>query len=266
MSAQTTVGTAAAQAALWGARARDWAEVQELAERDLFEAILPKIGVTVGTRFLDVGCASGVACAVAARIGATVAGFDAAEPLIAIARERVPHGDFRSGEMEMLPYTEDDFDVVTGFNSFQYAADPVHALREARRVARPGAPVAIIVWGAAEACEAAAYIRALGSFLPPPPPGTPGPFALSAPGALEGLATAAGLTPTLVDDIDTIWEYPDLTTALRGLLAGGPAVKAIAMADEARVRDAVTQAIAPYRQPAGSYQITNRWHALITAA
>ncbi|HKH17737.1 MAG TPA: hypothetical protein VKA57_09440 [Solirubrobacteraceae bacterium] len=45
------------------------------------------------------------------------------------------------------------FDVVAGFNAFFFAADMVAALREAGRVAIPGAPVVIQVWGRPEHCE-----------------------------------------------------------------------------------------------------------------
>ena len=34
--------------------------------------------------------------------------------------------------METLPWPDDSFDVVTGFNSFFFAGDLVRALREAR--------------------------------------------------------------------------------------------------------------------------------------
>ena len=122
-------------------------------------------------------------------------GLDAAEPLLAIARERVAQGDFRAGEIEELPYSSQTFDVVAGFNSFQFAASPVNALREAGRVSRTGTPVVIAVFGKREDTEAAAYFAALGSLLPPPPPGAPGPFALSIDGALEALVTQAGMTP-----------------------------------------------------------------------
>lgn len=46
---------------------------------------------------------------------------------------------------EALPFPDQVFDVVTGFNVFQYAANPEAALGEARRVARPGALVAVMV-------------------------------------------------------------------------------------------------------------------------
>jgi hypothetical protein len=82
--------------------------------------------------------------------------------------------------------------------------------------------------------------------MPPPPPGAPGPFVLSTPGALEALAAEAGLAPQLAGDVTTRWDFPDHATAIRGLLSAGPAVKAIAVAGEARVAEAVSDAIAPF--------------------
>jgi SAM-dependent methyltransferase len=265
-TAEVIVGSSAVQGELWGARARDWAEVQEPAQSELYPPVLDAAGVAAGTRLLDVGCGSGVAAATASRRGAIVSGIDAALPSIEFARERVHDGEFRVGELEALPYEDCSFDVVTGFNSFQYAADPVRALREARRVTPRGGTVVIATWGQPEDCEAAAYLRALGSLLPPPPPGAPGPFALSAPGALEELAERAGLTPRTVDEVRTDWLYPDLDTALRGLLAAGPAVKAIAAAGAERVAEAMTDAIAPFRLPSGAYTIANTWRYVITTA
>src|ERR671937_518267 len=240
-------GSAQVQGELWGARARDWAEVQEPAQGGLYGPVLDAAGVGEGTRLLDAGCGSGVAAAIAHERGARVSGIDAALPLVEIARERVPGAAFQEGELEELPYGDASFDVVTGFNSFQYAADPVRALREARRVIGNGGTVAIVTWGRPEDCEAAAYLKALGSLLPPPPPGAPGPFALSEPGALEELVAQAGLTPHAAHEVTTRWEYPDRDTALRGLLSAGPAVKAIDVGGEERVSEAVAESIAPFR-------------------
>ena len=259
-------GSAAVQGELWGARARDWAEVQEPAQRELYPPVFDAAGVGEGTSLLDAGCGSGVAAAIAHERGAKVSGIDAALPFVEIARQRVPGADFRVGELEALPYEDDSFDVVTGFASFQYTADPVHALQEARRVTRPGGTVAILTWGQPERCQAAAIIRALGSLLPPPPPGTPGPFALSAPGALENLVDRAGLTTSGAAEFTTRWEYPDRETALRGHLASGPAAKAIKEAGEERVTAALGDAIAPFRTAAGGYALENSWRYLLATA
>ena len=123
---------------LWGARARDWAEVQEGQFGAGYDDVLARAGVGPGTRLLDAGCGAGMAAQRAAGLGATVAGIDAAALLLDIARECSPAGDFRVGDLEDLPFPDHAFDVVTGFNAFQFAGNPVRALTEARRVTKPG--------------------------------------------------------------------------------------------------------------------------------
>jgi ubiquinone/menaquinone biosynthesis C-methylase UbiE len=259
-------GSATVQGELWGTRARDWAETQEGVARPLFESVLRKTGIGKGARVLDVGCGAGLFCVLAAERGALVTGIDAAAEFIAIAKERVPQGDFRVGEMEVLPYEDKTFDVVTGFNSFQFAANPVNALREARRVAKPGAAVVTATWGKPERCEASAFLAALRPLLPPPPPGAPGPFALSADGALEALVEQAGLTARSVEEVECPFEYRDLESALRGFLSAGPAVKAIQISGEARVREAVATAIASFKLSSGGYRLENTFRFLISTA
>ena len=257
------VGSAGIQSKLWGADARNWGKFMEDGQRPLYEAVLGKVNKGTGTSILDVGCGSGLFCAIASQAGVAISGLDATPELIEIARERVPQGDLRVGEMEDLPYDDHTFDVVTGFNSFQYAAKPVHALEEAGRVARQGGRVVIAVWGNAEACEATAYLGALGRNMPPPPPGAPGPFALSPPGALENLVTQAGLQPVAQHDVECPWVFPNLKTALLALLSAGPATKAIANAGRGKVEADVAEAIAPFLQSDGSYRLENVFRFLI---
>lgn len=244
------------QARLWGTRAQDWAEIQEGTVRPLYEEVFERVHVGPGTTLLDVGCGAGLACTLAAARGAAVAGFDATPELLAIARQRLPGADFQLGDMEALPYPEGRFDVVTGFNSFQYATNPARALQEAKRVTKPGGQVVIAVWGLPKETQAAGYLKALGA-LPPPPPGAPGPFALSEPEALAMLAEQAGLRPRHHGAVPCPWAYPDLETALRGLLAAGPSVRAIQVAGEDRVREAVAESLAPFTRPDGSSLLEN---------
>ena len=156
-----------------------------------------------------------------------MSGVDAAPASIAIARRRTPFGNWYVGELEDLPFEDCTFDAVSGFNSFQFATNPVNALSEARRVVRPGAPVSIAVWGDPEQCQIQVYLAALRDLMPARPPGAAGPFALSAPGALEALVAEAGLTPRESAEADCPFIYPDLEDALRGLLSAGPAALAI---------------------------------------
>ena len=158
-------------------RAIDYAEVQEPTSLPLYESVLARPELAGARALLDVGCGPGLAVQTLAKKIGSVAGADATASFIAIARKRVPQGDFRVAEMEELPHADGSFDVVTGFNAFQYAAKPVNSLREARRVARRGGVLVIAVWGLPEECQAAGHVKSLGALMPPRPPGAPGSFA-----------------------------------------------------------------------------------------
>jgi SAM-dependent methyltransferase len=260
------MGTAEIQGALWGAAAEDWAELQEPTGAPLFEAAFDAMGVRAGTRLLDVGCGSGYALQVAAKRGATVSGFDASEGLLRVARFRLPEADFDQGDLESLPYADRTFDAVTAFNSVQYASDPVAGLREIRRVASTGAPVAVASWGDPERCEARTVIAAIGALLPPPPPGAGGPFALAAPGALEALVESAGLTAQRALEVATPFVYADIDNAQRANFSAGPNRAAINHAGIDAVREALTAALQPYVQPDGSVRLENVFRVVIAHA
>jgi ubiquinone/menaquinone biosynthesis C-methylase UbiE len=261
--ATTRAGSATIQGDLWGTRARDYAELQETQFRPLYESVLQRSEAAMASASLDVGCGPGLAAQVFAQKITNVSGIDASAAFIAIARERLPGRDFQVGEMETLPHADASFDLVTGFNAFQYAASPRGALSEARRVLRPGGTVVIATWGMPQDCEAAEHLKALGALMPPPPPGAPGPFALSDEANLKALATDAGFTPVGVEDVSCPWTYPDLETALRGMLSAGPAERAIRNSGMERAREAVTVSIAAYKASSGEYRLNNKFRYLI---
>ena len=258
--------TSAVNAPLWGSRARDWAELQEGQCRPVYQAAFERLGLGAGWTHLDVGCGAGMAAQLSAGRGASVRGLDASPNLLAIAQERLPSAEFLLGDLEALPYADDSFDLVTGFNSFQYAGNPGVALAEAKRVSRPGGQVLIMTWGEPERMEAAFLIRALGPLMPPPPPGAPGPFALSDETALHAFASGAGLEPLEVFDVPSAWHYADLRTALRAQLSSGVAARAIAHTGEEAVQAAYSRALEPFRQPDGSYIIEASFRCLTARA
>jgi SAM-dependent methyltransferase len=256
-------GSATMQGDLWGPRARDYAELQEGHFRPLYESVLRRPEITGAEASLDVGCGPGLAAQVFTQKIANVSGIGASAAFIAIARQRLPGRDFSVGEMEALPHADASFDVVTGFNAFQYAASPRNALVEAGRVLRPKGTVVIATWGLPQDCEAAGRLKASGGLTPPPPPGAPGPFALSDEANLKALADEAGFTPVAVVDVACPWTYPDLETALRAMLSAGPAERAIRNSGMERAREAVTASIAAYATPSGGYRLNNEFRHLI---
>ncbi len=257
----TASGSARRWGPVWGARAEDWAEIEDL-QTPTYEEAIRRIGIAPGQRVLDVGCGSGTFLRLAADRGAQVFGLDASETLLEIARRRVPDADLQLGDMERLPYEDGMFDLVAGFNSFFFAADMISALREAGRVARPGAPVVIQVWGRPERCDLTAMKNGLAPFLPPPPPSP----SLWEPGVLEELASSAGLTPRSAFDASWAYDLPDERTLARLLRAAANAELAARTAGEEAVRSAIIDSLAPYRTPNGRYLLENEWHYLIASA
>jgi SAM-dependent methyltransferase len=254
-------GSAGRWGPLWGARPADWA-LSEDRQVPTYEAALRHVGLDRGEKVLDVGCGVGAFLRLVDERGGEPHGIDASNSLIAFARTRLPGADLRVGEMEQLPWNDNSFDLVTGFNSFFFATDMVAALREAGRVAKPGAPVVIQVWGAHERCDLEAMKQLARPFLPPRPPDAPPDPDLSQPGALEALATQAGLTPD--GEFDTTWtlEYPDADTLGRALVAVAGLATLAGPDREHELKTAIVDGLAPYRRTDGSYGLSNEFHFL----
>jgi SAM-dependent methyltransferase len=215
---------------------------------------------------LDIGCGAGVFLRLVADRGAEPFGIEASEALIALARERVPEGDLQLGDMESLPYEDDTFDLVTGFTSFFFANDMVAALREAGRVARPGASVVIQVWGAHERCSLGAMKQIARPFLPPRPPDAPPDPDFSHPGALEALALDAGLTPVEAFASSWAYGYPDEETLARALVAPAGLAVLVGPEREDEVKAAIVEWLAPFRTVDGGYRLDNEYQYLIAHA
>jgi len=265
MSEEMRTGSAKRWGPLWGARASAWAEVEDR-QLPTYEEAIHRVGIGAGMRVLDVGCGTGRFLQAAADVGADAWGLDASEELLEIARDRVPAADLSLGDMQALPYAEDTFDVVTGFNSFFFASDLESALREAGRVARSGAAVVIQVWGRPEHCELGAIKSAVAPFMPAPQPGAPKPLELWSQGVLEALATGAGLEPDFAFDSHWAFEFEDAASALRCLMSPGINEIAVRASGEDRVAAAIAAAIEPFRTASGGYRLENEWHYLVARA
>lgn len=248
---------------LWSGGARDWARYIEPQNYPLYEAVQERLGIGAGTRLLDVGCGPGGAASLAARRGAQVAGLDASPGSIEVARERVPTGDFRVGDMETLTWLDGSFEVVTYFNSLQFAGNPTAALREARRVLGTGGKVGIAVWAPREQSQQPKIMAATSTLAPPQPPDAPGPFALSEPNQLESVLDGAELRVVSRGEVPIVVEYPDAETAVRAAMSSGGTTRAVQHSGEERVRQALLEAIQEFRGEGGEIRLHNRFRFVI---
>src|ERR1700744_5217448 len=155
------MGSQAIQSALWGRDPGHWASIQEATSQDAYDYVLAHLHLKPPDSLLDIGCGSGLFCSqagakLAASSPAKIIGFDATDPLLEEAKHRAPDLTFITGDMESLPFQDGSMDIVTGFNSFQYAASVPNAFNEAHRVLKPGGTLVAVIWGNKEDCEIAA--------------------------------------------------------------------------------------------------------------
>jgi SAM-dependent methyltransferase len=257
------MGSQALQGKLWGQQPADWSEIQEPTSEPGYNFVLNFLSMQPGAKLLDIGCGSGYFSKMAKDAGASVTSIDATPELLAKAQKRVAGIDFNVGEMEELPFEDNSFDVVCGFNSFQYATDTKNALNEAKRVLKPGGKLVAMIWGTPQDCEAVTYLKAMGSLMPPPPPGAPGPFALTENHRLETILEELGLKILNSTDVECVWDYPDKDTAMKGLLSAGPATRAIEHSGFDKVYFSVSESMQPYIQNNGRVFYRNKFRAVI---
>lgn len=227
-----------------GARAREPESLPAWA------AVADATAIASGIELLDIGCGAGEFCALAAARGASVHGLDAKPVAIEYARRAVPDGDFQVGLMEDLPWPDASFDVVTGFNSFQYALDIDAALSEARRVSRRGGRLAICKWARPEDNEFFALLIALGA-------GRGG--SLRATDPVDEAVRRAGLALSDTGEVAVAMEMADAAALEDALISAG----ALESPRDERERRRLLVRAAGFRQPDGSYRFASRLRYII---
>lgn len=111
-------------------------------------------GVTQSDRVLDVACGTGdLTLEFAAARPASVTGLDFTAAMLEIARAkaaraahrfRSPKPEFVQGDAMNLPFADASFDIVSIAFGIRNVADPARALREFRRVLRPGGRLVVL--------------------------------------------------------------------------------------------------------------------------
>ncbi|MER5383046.1 SAM-dependent methyltransferase [Streptomyces sp. NPDC002688] len=259
-----------------GARARDWAEIQERMLVPLYEAVYERLEVGGGTRLLGLGCGAGLALLMAASRGAAVTGVDSSSPeRLAFARERLlPEGGSTPPRGHRLVAGSPGDAAVAGAPAYNLvtAFEPIGCvsgdseglgslLAEAAPLTGRGTPVVLVGWGPPERCSTSAVLRVATKLADP----LRGAVCLRAARRddLEEVAQRAGLRPDGSGRVACPFGYADVDSAVRGLLSTGLFDAAVDATDQAQVDKEVAEALHPHLRRDGTVWMPNVFRYLI---
>lgn len=254
-----------AQIELWSGRVGEkWAALQSRMDAMLAGVtaeLKARAGPVGGLRLLDIGCGSGLTCAMWLEGGAEVTGVDVSTPMLAVAAKRT-QDKARLVEADASVWQDaQGFDLVVSQFGVMFFDDPEAAFKNIVLNIRPGGRLLFACWRTAGenpwATEPLAVVRELLDLMPPPPvrPPPPGPFAFADKARLTGILTQAGLEQIAINPFDFQVRLADtggVQAAVDLMLQIGPASAALAEAgdDGAAARAAaparLAQLLAPY--------------------
>jgi SAM-dependent methyltransferase len=213
-----------------------------------------------GEAVLDVACGAGVVSVAAANAvgpAGRVLGVDLAEAMVQAARQRAQslglgQVSFERMDAEQLALPDAGFDVALCALGLMYVPDPEAALRELRRVLRPGGRAVLAVWGERARCGWAQLFGIVDSEVRSEV--CPLFFGLGQGEALARCCAAAGLQVTSQRRRSDSLDYADADEACAAAFAGGPVALAWSRFDATvreRVQARYLEAITPWRDGRG---------------
>jgi ubiquinone/menaquinone biosynthesis C-methylase UbiE len=262
-------------AAGWAARNERFQAMTMPVSRWLVDAIEPQ----PGQRVLELAAGLGEVGYLAAELiqpGGTLISSDGAEAMVEAARARasdrgVAGVEHRQLELEWIDLPAADVDAVICRWGYMFALDKGAALRETRRVLRPGGRLALAAWvEPARVPFATIPRRALvdAGLVDAFEAGGPSMFDLSDPQALRELLDEAGFMDPTVEEIVVPFRYEDLGdywAMTRDM--SGPFADVVATLDErqlADLRERIESAVAPFADAGGALVVPGV--ALVAAA
>jgi SAM-dependent methyltransferase len=224
------------------------------------DALLALAAPAAGERVLDIACGTGIVSFPAARaVGprGSVVGVDLSARMIDGAERRardlrLSNCRFLRMDAETLALPDASFDVALCAFGLMYMPDPERALREMRRVLRPGGRIALAVWGERANCGWAALFPIVDAEVESKV--CPLFFRLGQQGTLAQLCGAANFDDVRELRIATTLSFADQNAACDAAFVGGPVALAWSRFDDevrARVRARYLGAIESWRRGNG---------------
>lgn len=195
------------QRAEWAARTESFAREGAPKTKPIGEAFAALMHLRPGERVLDIATGTGTAAIAAAQLvgptGMVVASDFVAEwePHVraTAADAGVTNVTFAVMPAQALDLPDASVDVVLCQFGIMLMTERIQALREMRRVLRPGGRLGIAVWSVPERVGLFQIMGIIGAALPPPVgEQPPGPTSLGAPGLLEDLLAEGGFADIVV--------------------------------------------------------------------
>lgn len=123
--------------------------IHSLQEKQAWVQILAEaLEAQRSVRVLDVGTGTGALALLLAEMGHNAIGIDLSEAMLKIAQEKAQKAglrvEFRKGDAEAPPFPQESFDAVVSRHVLWTLPNPEKAVREWRRILRPGGRVIVI--------------------------------------------------------------------------------------------------------------------------
>jgi SAM-dependent methyltransferase len=131
---------------LWAGRADAYEQGFARLTAQTVDRLLDAADVRTGCHMLDLGTGPGIVAAAGLRRGAVVSALDADPQMARTAARNAPQADVRVAVLPDLPYEDQAFDAVVGNFVINHVGEPEAALKELRRVLRPGGRAALTCW------------------------------------------------------------------------------------------------------------------------
>jgi len=209
----------------WGRKAVDFATIAEPSSVREYVFMHTHLGLGPPHRVLDVACGSGLAIELGRMRGARCDGIDASQRLVAVARHRNPDSEIHVGDMHDLPWADDTFDIVTSFRGI-WGTTPA-AMKEIRRVLKPGGRFSMTVWGDVKKSQAAWMFTPFRWAADDKVDHQATMVSLGRPGVGVEFLRAAGFEPEERFLVPFVMEYADPEMYARGIASTGPAYESM---------------------------------------